>query len=279
VTAAGSRWLSFGIGLTAGAAATKLGRRLLAMAPPGGPARWERINHRGETVSLLEGPAFVLGSVAGIAATPGVPRPVRVAGIVACVGAGAFGAYDDLAGEPGSKGFRGHLVALRRGQITSGIVKLGGIGAIGLAASWLVSDDAVDWVVGGAVVAASANLVNLFDLRPGRALKVGLLWALLMPAATGASAAIVAGPVGAAIASLPEDLAEGGMLGDTGANALGAALGVGIVAVSSPLVRAAVLGVLTTLTLASEKVSFTKVIEATPALRWIDQLGRRPVPV
>jgi UDP-GlcNAc:undecaprenyl-phosphate GlcNAc-1-phosphate transferase len=273
VTAPGSRLLSWGVGLVAGVAATRLIRRFLAAAPPGGAARWERINHRGETVSLLEGPAYVLGSAVGIAATPGVAASVRAAGVLASLGAGAFGAYDDLAGEPGSKGFRGHLSALRQGQLTSGSVKIGGIGATGLAASALVSDDVIDWLLGGAVVAASANLVNLFDLRPGRALKVGLVGIVLAPTPSGP---IVAAPIGAATASLPEDLAERGMLGDTGANALGAALGVGIVAASSPAVRAAVLGVLTTLTLVSEKVSFTKVIEATPTLRWVDQLGRRP---
>jgi UDP-GlcNAc:undecaprenyl-phosphate GlcNAc-1-phosphate transferase len=273
VTAPGSRLLSWGVGLVAGVAATRLIRRFLAAAPPGGAARWERINHRGETVSLLEGPAYVLGSAVGIAATPGVAASVRAAGVLASLGAGAFGAYDDLAGEPGGKGFRGHLSALRQGQLTSGIAKIGGIGATGLAASALVSDDVIDWLLGGAVVAACANLVNLFDLRPGRALKVGLVGIVLAPTPSGP---IVAAPIGAATASLPEDLAERGMLGDTGANALGAALGVGIVAASSPAVRAAVLGVLTTLTLASEKVSFTKVIEATPTLRWVDQLGRRP---
>ena len=32
------------------------------------------------------------------------------------------------------------------------------------------------------------------------------------------------------------------------------------------------------ITAASEKVSFTKVIARTPALNWLDMLGRRPAP-
>ena len=38
----------------------------------------------------------------------------------------------------------------------------------------------------------------------------------------------------------------------------------------------ALLAGITTLTVVSEKVSFTKVIERTPPLRWLDMLGRRP---
>jgi UDP-GlcNAc:undecaprenyl-phosphate/decaprenyl-phosphate GlcNAc-1-phosphate transferase len=273
VTGGVGRLLSLGVGLAAGATATSLARKVLVAAPPGGATRWQRVNHRGETVSLLEGPAYVLGSTVGLAVTPGMSPGVRLAGVVATMGAGVFGAYDDLAGHVGSKGLRGHFAALRRGELTSGIVKIAGIGASGLAASWFVSDHPVDWLLGAGVVAASANLVNLFDLRPGRALKVGLLGVLLSP--TGA-APIVAAPLGAIVASLPEDLAEHGMLGDTGANALGAVLGVAVVAWSSTGIRAGTLAALTALTLASEKVSFTNVIDATPALRWVDQLGRRP---
>lgn len=268
-----SRVRSLGLGVTFGASATAVTRRLLTAAPPGDAVRWDRVNHRGEIVSLLEGPAYVLGCAVGLAMTPGMSRRTRAAAIVATTGAGAFGAYDDLAGHTNNKGLRGHFTALRRGQLTSGIVKIVGIGATGLAASWLISHDAVDRLLGAGVVAASANLVNLFDLRPGRALKVGLLGVLLAP--TG-SAPVVAAPLGGVAALLPEDLAERGMLGDTGANALGAVLGVAVIAQSSTLTRAGVLAALTALTLASERVSFTRVIDATPALRWVDQLGRRP---
>jgi len=65
------------------------------------------------------------------------------------------------------------------------------------------------------------------------------------------------------------------MLGDCGANALGAALGAAAAGLPRPA-RIALLAGITALTAASEKVSFTKVIERTPALRWLDMLGRRP---
>ena len=67
------------------------------------------------------------------------------------------------------------------------------------------------------------------------------------------------------------------MLGDAGANALGAMLGASAAGLSRPT-RIVLLAGIAGLTAASEKVSFTKVIERTPALRWLDLLGRRPAP-
>jgi hypothetical protein len=66
------------------------------------------------------------------------------------------------------------------------------------------------------------------------------------------------------------------MLGDSGANALGALLGLRLASIPGRAPRAGLLAGITALTLASEKVSFTKVIEATPGLRELDRLGRRP---
>jgi hypothetical protein len=74
---------------------------------------------------------------------------------------------------------------------------------------------------------------------------------------------------------LPDDLGERVMLGDCGANALGALLGLRLAALPGRGSRAALLGAVVALTLASEKVSFTQVIEATPGLRELDRLGRR----
>jgi hypothetical protein len=115
--------------------------------------------------------------------------------------------------------------------------------------------------------------MNLLDLRPGRALKVGLL--IGAPLATGPAGGLAAGPVGAAAALLPADLDERIMLGDSGANALGALLGVALAARTGPVGRAAVLTAVAGLTAASERVSFTAVIERTDWLRRLDEFGRR----
>ncbi|NED51667.1 hypothetical protein G3I24_12215, partial [Micromonospora aurantiaca] len=82
--------------------------------------------------------------------------------------------------------------------------------------------------------------------------------------------------VGASAALVGDDLGERVMVGDSGANALGALLGVSLAARTGPLGRAGVLAVLAALTAASEKVSFTQVIARTPGLRHLDELGRLP---
>ncbi|MEV0234891.1 hypothetical protein [Nonomuraea sp. NPDC050786] len=243
--------------------------------------RWTRKNHRGEPITLLEGPAFAAGAGAAAALTPGLPGRLRLAALVAGGGSGALGAYDDLYGTTSSKGFKGHLTALARGEVTSGAVKILGIGATGLCAAALVSQGPADILVNGATIAGAANLANLFDLRPGRAIKVALLTGGPLLAASlfrdePAAAALAAVPLGAAAALLPEDLGERAMLGDAGANALGALLGLAAVTKLGRPGRYVLLGTVVALTAAAEKISFTKVIAGNPVLNRLDMLGRRP---
>jgi UDP-GlcNAc:undecaprenyl-phosphate/decaprenyl-phosphate GlcNAc-1-phosphate transferase len=267
----GGALLSSGLAaITARAAYDALRRR-----PPRGGVTWDRTNHRGEPVTLLEGPAVAVAAVAAALVTPGLSVRARMALAAAGTGAAAFGGYDDLAGHGASRGFRGHLGALAQGEVTSGAVKLAGIGATGLAAGVLTGGSGADVVINAGLAAGCANLVNLFDLRPGRAIKVTLVAGAVLGAASPEGRLAAAAPAGAALALLPEDLGERAMLGDCGANALGAMLGVAAARMPRPA-RIAALAAVTGLTAASEVVSFTKVIEATPPLRWLDQLGRRP---
>ena len=269
------------------AGAARLAYSAMSRRPPGGPKAWSRTNHRGEPVTLLEGPAVAAGAIAGVLAQASLAAAYgpsgssgssgwrrAVATVLGGAGAAAFGAYDDLAGSGDRRGFRGHIGALRQGEVTTGAVKLGGIGLTGVVSAALAGGSPADVILNAGLVAGGANLLNLFDLRPGRALKVAAVSGALLGAAGQDS---VAAPLGAGLALLPEDLGERAMLGDAGANALGAMLGASAAGLSRPA-RIVLLAGIAGLTAASEKVSFTKVIARTPALNWLDMLGRRPAP-
>ena len=276
-----------GVLALAGAAAARAALREIRESPRA--QSLARTNFRGRPVTLAGGPALAAAASAsaalGAAVTRGAGLPGAAAALTAGLGSGAVGLYDDVVGgRPGhqAKGFRGHLNALRHGRVTTGLVKVAGVGAAGLAASALLPGRpgrrpwlrTVDVLLGAGVVAGTANLVNLLDLRPGRALKAGLL--LGAPLVAGPAGAVVAGPAGAAAALLPDDLGERIMLGDAGANALGALVGLAMAARTGPFGRAALLAGIAGLTAASERVSFTEVIARTPGLRELDALGRRP---
>ncbi|MFJ4519031.1 hypothetical protein [Streptomyces sp. NPDC088816] len=206
------------------ASLTRAGTAGLRASAPGGRARWERRNHAGRVVGLYAGPALAVAAAAGAAR-------VRPAAGLAVLAAGVCGAYDDVVGAvDGRRGFRAHLAALRGGEVTSGAVKLFGISAAGLAAGALLKRRPLDRFLAGVVIAGAAHAVNLLDVRPGRA--AGAVLALgapgLLRGGPGAEPAAVT--TGAAAAVLPEDLGERVMIGDTGAHALGAVLGIAVVA-------------------------------------------------
>lgn len=240
-----------------------------------------RENYRGRVLPTAAGivlPLAVLAVEGGRALADPI-TVARMATVVVAVGMGVLGLFDDLVGTGDARGFRGHVLSVLRGRLTTGGVKLlGGVAVALVAVAPVVGRSAsvARLLADGALVALAANLGNLFDRGPGRTTKVGLLAFLGLAAATAADPALtgVAVVVGAAAALLLDDLHERLMLGDAGANVLGGVLGLGVVVACAPSTRTAVLVVVAALNVASEVVSFSRVIQAVPPLRWFDALGR-----
>jgi UDP-N-acetylmuramyl pentapeptide phosphotransferase/UDP-N-acetylglucosamine-1-phosphate transferase len=230
-------------------------------------------------VAVVGDAGVALVDAAGAEPDAGLVAGMRLA-TFAALGFGLLGLLDDLGGAGESGGFAGHLRALGSGRLTTGAVKLFGGAALAVV---VVAAARPDTSLGrlladGALVALAANLGNLFDRAPARTIKVTLvgLAALVVTVGLEPELAGVALVVGAGAGLLSADLRERLMLGDAGANVLGAALGLGVVLTASPGVRTGVLVVVALLNLASERVSFSRVINATPPLRAFDRLGRMP---
>jgi len=276
------------LALAAGALATAA---LLASSKQvlGQPAL-ERENYRGHRLPTAAGLVLVAATIAvdggrtvlgllGVGeADTAMPRLVVLGAVVMF---GFLGLVDDLLGDPHDRGLRGHLLAAVHGRTTTGFVKLGGGAAVALVLAGAVDGDQPGRVlIDGALIALAANLGNLLDRAPGRTLKWGIVCYVPLAlaagtAATGVALAVVAGS--AAVLLVP-DVRERLMLGDTGANALGAALGTAAVLATSTGVRDVAAMVLLALTLLSEVVSFSRIIQVVPPLRLVDRLGRRPAP-
>jgi UDP-N-acetylmuramyl pentapeptide phosphotransferase/UDP-N-acetylglucosamine-1-phosphate transferase len=248
-----------------------------------------RSNYRNKLVPTAAGLALPLAlflveagravaSAAGIGDHRTIDGPRLLTLVVVC-GFCLLGTVDDIAGTGEHRGFRGHLLALAAGRVTTGLFKLAGGAVIALVAVGAVTDGSLGRVVAdAALVALTANAANLLDRAPGRAGKTCVAAFVVLAIATGGDRALVGVAVlaGAAAALLLDDLRERLMLGDAGANPLGAALGLGVVLTTSPTTRNAVLVAALALNLLGELVSFSRVIDAVPPLRALDQLGRAP---
>jgi hypothetical protein len=244
--------------------------------------RWGRLataNHRGLLVPRSLG--IVLAACAA-AATVVVAafRPVGAAGwgaLAGCLLVFAAGLIDDVV-PVGPRGLRNHLRSLAAGRMTTGILKLvATAGASVVVVALQAARPGGVRLAGVVLVAASANVWNGLDVLPGRAIKAFalpgaafLIWGELphVPAVLG----VLAG----AVAALPADLRERGMLGDGGSNLLGFAAGLALYDVlPDPAVPVAAI-VAVALNVLADTVSLSRVIQAAPPLRFLDGLGRRP---
>jgi UDP-GlcNAc:undecaprenyl-phosphate/decaprenyl-phosphate GlcNAc-1-phosphate transferase len=206
--------------------------------------------------------------------------PVGLVALYA-LGVACLGLIDDTLGErrgaaPGPRGWRGHGGAALRGELSTGTVKAAGsLGLALLVASYLYPSVG-SWLLATAVLVLATNALNLLDLRPGRAFKafvligVGLtlgvrelrpLWTLGLF-------------VGPALVAGAYDLREEAMLGDTGANLLGALVGLWLVLSLGQTGQLIALALLLVVTVYGELRSISGLVARVPLLRGLDSLGR-----
>lgn len=180
-------------------------------------------------------------------------------------------------GEPARRGWRGHGAALLRGELSTGALKaVGSLGLAMYAMAELGYRSHWRWLLAVAILVLATNAFNLLDLRPGRAGKAFVLlglglsigaWSVLQLWTLGmfVAPALVAGLY---------DLRERAMLGDTGANLLGALAGLWLVLTLSATGQVIALILLAALTVYGELRSISGFVERTPGLRHLDSWGR-----
>jgi UDP-N-acetylmuramyl pentapeptide phosphotransferase/UDP-N-acetylglucosamine-1-phosphate transferase len=190
------------------------------------------------------------------------------------LGVAFLGLVDDtLGGEP--RGWRGHGRAALRGELSTGALKAAGSLGLALYATSYMGLATGHWLLASAVLVLATNVFNLLDLRPGRATKAFvLLGAGLMIGAASArplwALGLFAGP---ALVAGVYDLRERAMLGDTGANMLGALAGLWLVLTLSELGQVVALVVLAAITVYGELRSISELVERVPLLRGLDSWG------
>ncbi|HSK47340.1 MAG TPA: hypothetical protein VLA05_04950 [Coriobacteriia bacterium] len=294
--------LAIGSGLALGVGLPYLGMRMLVPSLSKGRTAE---NYRGRQVFAGLGVAWLLWAGAAIvggviAAEESSILPVlTLAGPLALV-AFTLGIVDDAYGTGADRGFKGHLRALSKGRLTTGGLKLFGIAAASYVVAAVIAS-AGGWsdqlplqlalaLPAGAAIALTANFVNLTDLRPGRALKVYSLLGVLGVASVVLGLGSIVDPepltslvdaltlllfvMGPVFAVWRYDLGERGMLGDAGANAAGAVAGMLLVAGLPIWGMLLYLAAMLALNAASERVSFTRLIERSPFLTRLDMIGR-----
>jgi UDP-GlcNAc:undecaprenyl-phosphate GlcNAc-1-phosphate transferase len=212
------------------------------------------------------------------------PQALPVA--VYALGVLALGLVDDTLARDGSlasrqdappqRGWRGHGAALLRGELSTGMLKaVGSLGLALLAMSYLGLSNG-RWLLAAAVLVLATNVFNLLDLRPGRSTKVfvALGGALALGSTQLRTLWALGLFVGPALVAGGYDLRERAMLGDTGANLLGALAGLWLVLTLSGAEQLVALALLVAITLYGEIRSISALVERTPGLRQLDSWGR-----
>lgn len=185
------------------------------------------------------------------------------------------GVLDDVVGNRDVSGLKGHFKSLLKGELTTGGFKALFGGFVGLIISITISKNIVDIIVNTLIIALSTNLMNLLDLRPGRAIKAYLVIVVtIFLTLIGYVKALPLLILPNVLAYFKFDLKAKAMMGDTGSNVLGISIGILMILGYSLNIRLLWLAFLLFIHILTEKYSLTKIIENNKFLNFIDKLGR-----
>ena len=239
-----------------------------------------RPNYRGEQIPVSMGicfiPALVINSIILLYCNVDNERLLKIYMLLFGIMSMCFaGIIDDSIGNRDVTGLKGHFKALIHGKLTTGGFKalLGGFVGLLICVSFDRTIPGI--IVGTLVIALSTNLMNLLDLRPGRAIKVYLFISLILFIFGSIfEREMMALILPAVLAYFYYDLKAKAMMGDAGSNVLGISIGIFIVTSYSLNVQIFWLILLIVIHVVAEKFSITKLIEKNYILNFIDKLGR-----
>ncbi len=247
-----------------------------------------RTNYAGRRVAFPSGAALVACSLIALVPLAVVNDradlrlldPELRRWIVYVLGVAMLGLLDDALGRGAAadtpRGWRGHARAVASGGFSTGAIKA--VGALALAA-YVVSGrgrEGIDYAADLALLLLATNLFNLIDLRPGRVEKLfaALLAGLCIGAWTPVPLELLGLFIGPVVIGAAFTLREWAMLGDTGANLVGALAGISLLVTLGETGRWIALALIAALTIFGEFRSISAAIDSIPPLRWIDSLGR-----
>lgn len=238
------------------------------------------VNYRGKALPAIGGIAFVpilLVTILILLLQRSESSESYLSYLALVLSMGFAGVVDDLVGDIKTKGLINHIKSTLRGKMTTGFLKALTAVLMSCIVSLGMTDSYIEFIVNALIISLFANTLNLFDLRPGRAVKVFLA----------ASSILLTASIGRLFEAMPiiilnlsawlyirYDLKEVCMLGDTGANILGITLGYYSTLMLGFNAKLVILALLVILNAMSEKLSITEIISRSRLLSYLDNIGR-----
>lgn len=187
-----------------------------------------------------------------------------------------IGIIDDLLGDRNTTGLKGHIGKLFHLQLTTGGLKAFMGGIISLFVSIPFNNNLLFLFLNALIIALFTNLINLLDLRPGRAIKFYLLYTIVLFVFFNHNNNIYLLVIVTVIAIVyfPMDIKALAMMGDVGSNSLGFVLGFFSSIYFTNPCKILLLILLIFIHIYAERFSITNFIKNNRILSFIDNLGR-----